>query len=193
MNFCSFCGQPVIIMIPADDDRMRHVCTACNTVHYQNPKVVAGCIPVHEARVLLCKRAIAPRAGFWTLPAGFMELGETSLEAAVRETLEEAQARVQVQDLYAVFNLPHVNQVYLMFRSVLLDQDFAPGRESAEVRLFTESEIPWQDLAFATIRQTLQFYFEDRRNGRYSLHTGDIIKEGNVYSFRAVPAEPAQG
>jgi len=193
MNFCSLCGQPVVIMIPPDDDRMRHVCTACNAVHYLNPKVVAGCIPVHEDRILLCKRAIEPRAGFWTLPAGFMELGETSLEAAVRETLEEAKARVQVHDLYAVFNLPHVNQVYLMFRSVLLDLDFAPGRESTEVRLFKESEIPWQDLAFATIRQTLQFYFEDKRNGRFPLHTGDIIKENNVYSFRPGPAEPAQG
>jgi ADP-ribose pyrophosphatase YjhB (NUDIX family) len=189
MNFCSNCGQPIVIMIPPDDDRMRHVCTACNTVHYLNPKVVAGCIPVHEDRILLCKRAIEPRSGFWTLPAGFMELGETSLEAALRETLEEAQARVRVQDLYAVFNLPHVNQVYLMFRSVLLDQNFAPGRESTEVKLFTEPEIPWQDLAFATIRQTLKFYFEDKRNDRYPLHTGDILKEGNTYSFRSGPSE----
>lgn len=193
MNFCSLCGQPVTIMIPPDDDRMRHVCTACHTVHYLNPKVVAGCIPVYEDQVLLCKRAIEPRAGFWTLPAGFMELGETSLEAAVRETLEEAQARVRIQNLYAVFNLPHVNQVYLMFRSLLLDLDFAPGRESTEVRLFTESGIPWPDLAFATIRQTLTFFFEDRRTGRFPLHTGDIIKQDNVYSFRAGPAEPAQG
>ena len=192
MNFCSLCGQPVTIMIPPDDDRMRHICTACNTVHYQNPKVVAGCIPVHEGRVLLCKRAIEPRAGFWTLPAGFMELGETSLEAAVRETLEEAKAHVNVQNLYAVFNLPHVNQVYLMFRSVLLDQEFAPGRESTEVRLFAGKEIPWQDLAFATIRQTLKFYFEDAVNGTFPLHIGDIIKQDNVYSFRAGPAEPSK-
>lgn len=193
MNFCSHCGQPVTIMIPPDDDRMRHVCAACNTVHYLNPKVVAGCIPVHEDRILLCKRAIDPRAGYWTLPAGFMELGETSLEAAVRETLEEAQARVQVQHLYAVFNLPHVNQVYMMFRSVLLDLDFAPGRESTEVRLFAESGIPWPDLAFATIRQTLTFYFEDRKNGRFPLHFGDIIKEDNRYSFRPGPSEYARG
>ena len=188
MNFCSYCGQPVTIMIPPDDDRMRHVCTACNTIHYLNPKVVAGCIPVHEDRILLCKRAIEPRAGFWTLPAGFMELGETSLEAAVRETLEEANARVQVQDLYAVFNLPHVDQVYLMFRSVLLDLDFAPGRESTEVTLFRETEIPWPELAFATIRQTLQFYFADTRSGRFPLHTGDIIKQDNVYSFHPGPS-----
>ena len=188
MNFCSNCGQPVVIMIPPDDDRMRHVCTACNTVHYLNPKVVAGCIPAHEDRILMCKRAIDPRAGFWTLPAGFMELGETSLEAALRETLEEAKARVKIQDLYAVFNLPHVNQVYLMFRSVLLDLDFGPGRESTEVRLFTEQEIPWPDLAFATIRQTLRFYYEDNRNGCFPLHTGDIIKQDNMYSFRPAPS-----
>lgn len=188
MNFCSNCGQPVTIMIPPDDDRMRHVCTACNTVHYLNPKVVAGCIPVHDDRILLCKRAIEPRAGFWTLPAGFMELGETSLEAAVRETLEEARARVRVIDLYAVFNLPHVNQVYLMFRSELLDLDFAPGRESTEVRLYTEPEVPWADLAFATIRQTLTLYFADRVQGRFPLHTGDIIRQDQVYSFRPGPA-----
>jgi ADP-ribose pyrophosphatase YjhB (NUDIX family) len=189
MNFCSECGQPVIIIIPPDDDRMRHVCTVCNTVHYQNPKVVAGCIPVHGDRILLCKRAIEPRAGFWTLPAGFMELGETSLEAAVRETLEEAKARVQVLDLYAVFNLPHVNQVYMMFRSSLLDQDFGPGRESMEVKLFKESEIPWANLAFATIRQTLQFYFKDRRNGHFPLHTGDILRQENNYTYRPGPSE----
>lgn len=193
MNFCSVCGQPVKIILPPGDDRMRHVCTSCNTVHYLNPKLVAGCIPVHEDLVLLCKRAIEPRLGCWTLPAGFMELGETSLEAAVRETLEEANARIRVQDLYAVFNLPHVNQVYLMFRSVLLDLDFAPGRESTEVRLFAEKEVPWQNLAFATIRQTLKFYFEDSMNGRFPLHTGDIIKQDNVYSFRAGPAEPERG
>ncbi len=188
MNYCSQCGAPITVIIPPDDNRLRHVCTACQTVHYQNPKVVAGCIPEHDGSILLCKRAIEPRSGFWTLPAGFMELDETSLEAAVRETLEEANARVRVLDLYAVFNLPHVNQLYMMFRSELLDLDYSPGAESLEVGLYTESDIPWDELAFTTVRQTLKFYFQDARAGDYRLHTGDIIRQGNTYSFRAGPS-----
>lgn len=188
MNYCSQCGATITLIIPPDDNRLRHVCTACQTVHYQNPKVVAGCLPEHEGRILLCKRAIEPRSGYWTLPAGFMELDETSLEAAVRETLEEANARVKVLDLYAVFNLPHVNQVYMMFRSELLDLDFSPGAESLEVGLYSEADIPWDELAFTTIRQTLKFYFQDARTGNYRLHTGDIIKHGNAYSFHEIPA-----
>jgi ADP-ribose pyrophosphatase YjhB (NUDIX family) len=189
MKYCSHCGSPVTILIPPDDDRLRYVCKSCQTVHYQNPKVVAGCLPVYQDKILLCRRAINPRAGFWTLPAGFMELDETSLEAAVRETLEEANARVEVVELYAVFNLPHVNQVYMMFRSDLLDLKFSPGTESLEAKLFSEEEIPWDELAFTTIRQTLKFYFQDRFNGVFRLHTGDIIKKDNdKYLFRAGPA-----
>lgn len=187
MNYCSHCGAPITLLIPPDDNRLRHVCTACRTVHYQNPKVVAGCIPEYEGKVLLCKRAIEPRSGYWTLPAGYMELEETSLEAAVRETLEEANARVKVLDLYAVFNLPHVNQVYLMFRSKLLDLDFSPGAETLEVGLYNEREIPWDQLAFTTVRQTLRFYFQDTQTGNYRLHTGDIIRQGNNYCFREIP------
>ena len=179
-------------MIPPDDDRLRYVCKECQTIHYQNPKVVAGCLPVYQDKILLCRRAINPRAGFWTLPAGFMELDETSLEAAIRETLEEANARVEVIELYAVFNLPHVNQVYMMFRSALFDQQFSPGMESQDVRLFSEDEIPWDNLAFTTIRQTLKFYFQDRASGEFRLHTGDIIKDGDRYAFRSGPSANTQ-
>ena len=189
MKFCSLCGGKIVSKIPNDDDRPRYVCTACETIHYQNPKVVAGCIPESDGKILLCRRAIEPRQGFWTLPAGFMELGETSMEAALRETLEEANARVELLGLYAVFNLPHVNQVYMMFRSELLDPDFSPGRESSEVKLFAEHLIPWDELAFTTIRQTLKFYFQDVQSGHFRLHTGDIIKQGDRYDFRAGPKE----
>lgn len=189
MNYCSHCGGAITLMIPPDDDRPRHVCTACAMVHYQNPKIVTGCIPEYDGKVLLCRRAIEPRSGYWTLPAGYMELGETSLEAAARETLEEACARVEVLDLYAVFNLPHVNQVYLMFRSRLLEPEFSPGNESLEVALFTEEKIPWRELAFTTVRQTLKFYFQDRQSGIYQLHTGDILRDGERYLFRAGPGQ----
>ncbi|MEE9551820.1 MAG: NUDIX hydrolase [Gammaproteobacteria bacterium] len=189
MKYCSQCGAKVVLKIPPYDNRHRYICTSCETIHYLNPKVVAGCIPEHDGKVLLCKRSIEPRYGYWTLPAGFMELGETSPEAAIRETVEEANARVEVIDLFAVFNLPHVDQVYMMFRSKLVDLDFSPGDESTEVDLFDESQIPWDDLAFTTIRQTLKFFFQDRQAGRFRLHTGDIIKKKGVYDFRAGPSE----
>ena len=183
MKYCCHCRAELIYAIPDDDNRHRFICQSCDTVHYQNPKIVAGCIPVWEDQVLLCKRAIAPRLGYWTLPAGFMELGETSLEAGTRETLEEANARVTVDDLFAVFNLPQVGQVYMMFRSRLIDLDFSPGVESQEVQLFKEEDIPWDELAFTTIRETLKLYFEDRKQGMFSLHTGDVIKKDSGYDF----------
>jgi len=193
MNYCCYCGSRVVSKIPPDDDRPRYVCTSCETIHYQNPKIVAGCIPARDTRILLCRRAIEPRRGFWTLPAGYMELGETSLETAIRETLEEANASVKVVDLFAVFNLPHVNQVYLMFRSELQNMDFSPGAESLEVALFGESQIPWDEIAFMTVRQTLKFYFQDLRAGGFHLHTGDIVKQENLYNFRAGPSEANRG
>jgi ADP-ribose pyrophosphatase YjhB (NUDIX family) len=183
MKYCSRCGAEIVVRIPDDDNRERHVCSSCDTVHYQNPKIVAGCIPAWEDKVLLCRRAIEPRHGYWTLPAGFMELGETSLEAAVRETQEEANARVDIQDLYMVINLPHVDQVYMMFRSLLQDTDFRPGPESQEVGLFRQGEIPWDELAFATIRETLRYYFEDRRKGVFRTRAGDILRDENGYRF----------
>ena len=188
MKFCSYCGAEVIIRIPANDDRERFVCISCDTIHYQNPKVITGCIPIWNEEVLLCRRAIEPRAGYWTLPAGFMELEETTVEAALRETLEEANARVDIQNLYVVINLPHVNQVHMLFRSRLLDLEYSPGSESTDVKLFTEDQIPWDDLAFGSIRQSLRFYFEDKKRGIYPLHVGDIIKEENGFIFRPGPA-----
>ena len=187
MKYCSQCGSTLVVKIPPDDNRLRHVCDQCGTVHYVNPKIVAGCIPVYEEKILLCKRAIEPRKGYWTLPGGFMEMDETSLDAAIRETREEANTRVEVIELYNVFNLPHVNQVYMMYRARLLDMDFSPGEETLETTLFTEQDVPWDRLAFSTIRQTLKFYFQDRKTGIYQLHSGDIIREGGRSRFRASP------
>jgi len=183
MKYCCYCSAELIFAIPEDDNRHRFICKSCNEIHYQNPKIVAGCIPVWEDKVLLCKRAIDPRFGYWTLPAGFMELGETSVEAGMRETMEEANARVDVDDLFAVFSLPYVGQVYMMFRSRLLDLEFSPGIESQEVRLYKEEDIPWDELAFTTIHATLKFYFEDRRKGNFTLHTGDVVKTESSYEF----------
>ena len=175
MNYCSHCGNPVVLRIPEGDAILRHVCDSCQTVHYQNPKIVVGCIPAWEDKVLLCRRAIEPRHGFWTLPAGFMENGETTAQGALRETLEEANARVAIGSLYTLFNLPHISQVYMMFRGSLLDLDFKPGIESLEVALFSEQDIPWDNLAFSTIHSTLKYYFSDRRKGQFEFHFGDIF------------------
>lgn len=176
MNFCSHCGAAVTRRVPAGDTLPRYVCDACETVHYQNPKIVAGCIPEWEDKVLLCRRAIEPRHGLWTLPAGFMEKGETTLQAAARETLEEAGARVEVGPLYTVFSLPHIDQVYLFYRGRLTDLDYAPGSESLEVDLFHEHVVPWGQLAFRVVRETLKLYYQDRRTGQFRTHVGDIVR-----------------
>ncbi|UJJ30677.1 NUDIX hydrolase [Halopseudomonas maritima] len=174
MKFCSECGQSVTARVPDGDTRSRFICDHCQTIHYQNPRIVAGCLAVHEQQVLLCRRAIEPRMGYWTLPAGFMENGETTEEAALRETWEEARARLQSQQLYMLFNLPHINQVYMFFRGELADLDFSAGEESLEVRLFHETDIPWDELAFPTIGKTLKQYFIDRRQQHYPVHMRDI-------------------
>lgn len=171
MKFCSLCGATVVQRIPDGDNRLRYVCDACHTVHYQNPRIVAGSLPVWDGQVLLCRRAIAPRLGYWTLPAGFMENGETLAQAAARETEEEANARIGDLQLYTLFDLPHISQVYLFFRAELLDLDFSAGDESLEVRLFDEAEIPWSELAFPTIGRTLECYFSDRREGCFRCAT----------------------
>ncbi len=175
MKFCSDCGATVTLLVPKGDNLPRFVCSSCQTIHYQNPNIVAGCIPEWGDKILLCRRAIKPRHGFWTLPAGFMENSETSIEAAARETLEEAGAHVEVTNLFAVYNLPHINQVYMMFRSRLPEPHFHPGTESIEVELFSESEIPWNELAFPVIEETLRCYYEDMSNGKFELHVGDLI------------------
>ncbi len=174
MNFCNQCGGPLGYIIPEGDNRKRYVCNQCGHIHYQNPRLVTGCVAEWEGRILLCRRAIEPRRGFWTLPAGFMENHETTAQGALRETLEEANARVELLAIYALYNLPHISQVHVMYRGRLLDPDYASGAESLEVALFAETEIPWEQLAFATVRETLTHYFADRRAGRFLVHTGDL-------------------
>lgn len=184
MKFCSECAHPLTVTVPEGDNRPRYVCTHCGTIHYQNPKMVIGSIPVWERdgelKVLLCKRAIEPRHGYWTLPAGFMENEETTSEAAARETEEEAGANVRLGPLFTLLNVAHVHQVHLFYLAELLDLDFAPGIESLDVQLFSEDEIPWGDLAFPTIRTTLELFFADRakmsEGGSYGVHTQDITR-----------------
>ena len=183
MKFCSECASPVALSIPAGDNRPRYVCGACATIHYENPKMVLGSIPVWERdgqlQVLLCKRAIEPRRGYWTLPAGFMENSETTAEAAMRETVEEAGAHIELGKLFTLLNVARVHQVHMFYLATLTDLDFAPGEESLDVQLFSEAEIPWDDLAFPTIRTTLELFFADRARmraggGDYGFHTLDI-------------------
>ena len=174
IKFCTACGGPVDHRIPPDDNRERAVCTACGLVQYQNPKIVVGCVPVWEDRILLCRRAIEPRKGLWTLPAGFMENGESAAEGAAREAIEEANARVEITDLYTVYSIPRISQVYMMFRGRLLDPEVSPGAESLEVKLVTEADIPWDQLAFAMVKRTLRHFLDDRREGRFVARFGDI-------------------
>ena len=180
MNFCPSCGSAVELRCPDDDDRLRHICVACGMIHYQNPKMVICSIPEWEDKILLCRRAIEPRHGLWTLPGGFMENGETTAEAAIRETLEEANARIAIGDLYSMYSLPYINQVHLLFRARLLDLDFAPGPESLEVGLFTEAEIPWDEIAFRPVKFSLEHYFADRRKGQFCFHMGEIAAPTNT-------------
>jgi ADP-ribose pyrophosphatase YjhB (NUDIX family) len=174
MQYCSQCGGGVTVTVPEGDNVPRHVCAECGTIHYQNPKIVVGCIPEWEDQLLLCKRAIEPRYGLWTLPAGFMENGETVQQGAARETLEEAKARVEVGALYGLFNLPHINQVYMLFRARLVVPEFGPGAESLETQLMTESDIPWDEIAFPVIQEALQLYFRDRATGNFPLRAASI-------------------
>ncbi|MBL4820289.1 MAG: NUDIX hydrolase [Gammaproteobacteria bacterium] len=176
MKFCHHCGGSVLQRIPDGDEKLRYCCDSCDVIFYQNPKNIVGTLPIYENKVLLCKRAIEPRYGKWTLPAGFMENGETTLAGAVRETSEEAGARVIVREnsLYTLFNLPYINQVYLFFRAELEDLDFDPGIESLEVALFKESEIPWDEIAFPVVRSTLEYYFRDLTRKQYPVRMFDI-------------------
>jgi ADP-ribose pyrophosphatase YjhB (NUDIX family) len=174
MKYCSNCGSQVELGIPEGDTLQRHICSACGIIHYQNPKIVVGCIPEWEDRILLCRRAIEPRVGLWTVPSGFMENAETLVQGAERETLEEANASVQIGPLFAIYNLPHINQVHVLFRAQLLDLGFSPGIESLEVKLFSELEIPWETLAFRVIREPLKRYIAERREGALGFHMGTI-------------------
>lgn len=174
IKHCRACGSPVNYVVPADDNRERAVCPSCGTIHYENPLNVVGTVPVWGERVLLCRRNIEPRYGLWTLPAGFMELGETTAEGALRETDEEAGARIELEGLFTLLNVVRVGQVHLFYRARLLDDRFAPGPETIEARLFAEHEIPWDELAFRTVRETLRHYFADRAEGQFRIHTADI-------------------
>jgi ADP-ribose pyrophosphatase YjhB (NUDIX family) len=175
IRFCNSCGSTITHRVPEGDSLPRAVCNACGHIQYQNPKIVVGCVPVLGERILICRRAIEPRYGLWTLPAGFMENGESAPKGAAREALEEANARVEIEDLYTVYSLPSISQVYMMFRARLVDADVSPGIESLEVKLATEAEIPWDQLAFAMVRRTLEHFLEDRKAGVYPVRFGDIL------------------
>jgi len=173
MNFCSNCGSDKIgLIVPKGDNRPRYVCAACQVIHYQNPNIVAGCLPVWEDKVLLCRRAIEPRHGFWNVPSGYLENGETVAEGAMREVWEEAEAKVDLQYLISLYNLPKINQIYLHFIGDLVDGEFGIGEESLECALFTEETIPWEEMAFTSSTFTLRRYFENRRAVRRMLHRG---------------------
>jgi ADP-ribose pyrophosphatase YjhB (NUDIX family) len=176
MKYCHHCAAPLVLRIPEGDEKSRYCCPSCDSIFYQNPKNVVGTLPFYGDQVLLCKRAIHPRIGKWTLPAGYMENGESSLAGAIRETEEEAGALVNVsQDsLYTLFNLPSINQVYMFFRAELTNLDFAPGVESLEVALFHEAEIPWSELAFPVVKSTLEHYFADRLSQHFPVRMFDV-------------------
>ena len=174
IKHCKACGGAVRYEVPADDNRERAVCTLCKTIHYENPINVVGTVPVWGDQVLLCRRNIEPRYGLWTLPAGFLEIGETSAEGAIRETVEEAGARIELLGLFTVLNVVRVAQLHLYYRARLHDTDFAPGPETIEAQLFREDQIPWDELAFRTVRETLKCFFDDRRKGQYGVHCADI-------------------
>ena len=174
IKHCKACGGEAPYSIPADDNRERAICKVCGTIHYENPLNVVGTVPVWNDKVLLCRRNIEPRYGLWTLPAGFMELGETTEQGALRETVEEAGAKIELEGLFTVLNVVRVGQLHLYYRARLLDTTFDPGPETIEARLFREDEIAWDELAFRTVRRTLECWFADRRAGRFGIHCADI-------------------
>lgn len=174
IKHCRVCGAATDYRVPPDDNRPRATCTACGEIHYENPLSVVGTLPVWGDQVLLCRRNIEPRRGLWTLPAGFLELGESTADGAIRETIEEAGAHIELQGLYTVLNVVRVGQVHLFYRARLLDTHLAPGPETIEAQLFDEADVPWNELAFRTVRQTLEHYYADRRRGEFPVHAGDI-------------------
>lgn len=172
MKYCSACGKKVSYRIPENDDRLRYMCDACGIIHYINPKVVVGSLPVWQGKILLCRRAIEPQLGLWTLPAGFMENGETTLAGAERETFEEAGAEIINGRIYRIFDIPFISQVYMFYLAEMADEKHSPGIESLETQLFDEQDIPWQELAFPVIHDVLREYFEDRKEGVFPVRTG---------------------
>jgi len=176
MNFCSHCGKPTCLKVPDGDHRERHVCDHCNIIHYQNPRIIAGCIPTSGDRVLLCKRAIEPRRGYWTLPAGFLENGETTMEGALRECQEEAGAQLHNPLLCGIYDIPHISQVYVFYRGPLINDTFSVGDESLEVELFREQEVPWENLAFPVISLALEHHFADCQAELRGVRSSTVIK-----------------
>lgn len=183
MNYCSQCGAAVHQKIPAGDNRPRYVCNQCDTIHYQNPRIIAGCLPIYQDQVLLCKRAIEPGYGLWTLPAGFMENGETTREGAIRETREEACAEVELKELYTITSITPINQVQMFYLAELVQPDFAAGEETLETRLFYKHQIPWDEIAFRTVTNALQLYFEDRKMGIFPLRHIDLHGKKKPFSL----------
>lgn len=191
MKFCSECGNPVHEEIPAGDHARRHVCAACGTIHYRNPKVIVGVIPEWGDQILFCKRAIEPRLGLWTFPAGFLELGETTAQGAAREALEEARADVEVHDLLAVINVPYVSQVYMIHRGRMRTAEHGPTPESSETVLLREDQIPWDHIAFPTIFHSLKFFCADRAAGARGIHTLDLSYRPRRVEDREVTDSPS--
>ena len=179
IKHCKNCGPAVVDRIPDDGDtKERAVCPNCAGVHYENPLNVVGTVPYFGDKILLCKRNIEPRWGKWTLPAGFMELGETLAQGAARETDEEAGAKFEMEGLFSILNVPRVGQVHMFYLAKLTSDVFAPGVETIEAKLFTEAEVPWEEISFRTVKETLQRYFADRNSGAlasHSVHTVDIL------------------
>ena len=174
MKYCAQCGETVVRKIPEDDNRERDVCPSCGSIFYSNPKVVCGCVLEWQGEILLCKRAINPRYGMWTLPAGFMENNETTAEAAAREAVEEANSHCDNLQLFALYNLPRISQVFIMYHGTLRDGEATAGDESLEVKLFKQGEIPWDELAFPVVVESLKRYFEDRKKAAIQIHIADI-------------------
>ena len=170
MKYCSHCRADIVVTIPPGDNRERYTCPACDFIFYENPRIVAGCIPVYGDQILLCKRSIEPRSGYWTLPAGFMENGETTQQGAWRETYEESMAKVEVGPLFSLCNVPRINQVHMFYLAQMTSNTFGPTSESSDVALFSAQDIPWDDIAFATVKQTLECFLADREHNQFQLH-----------------------
>ncbi|MCV2403465.1 NUDIX hydrolase [Marinomonas sp. C2222] len=175
MRYCSKCGNTVDMIIPKGDNRPRAVCPKCENIDYDNPRIITGTIPLYEGKLLLCRRNIEPRIGFWTLPAGFMENQESTAEGALRETLEESGSKAKCLQLFSILSIPHINQVHMFYLAELERDDFHPTEESSEVALFELDDIPWDELAFSSVEKTLKFFVDDHKKGRYSLHDDNII------------------
>lgn len=176
LNYCNLCGATVSYKVPPDDNLPRYICDSCGNIHYQNPRIIAGCIAEWKNKILLCRRAIEPKHGLWTLPAGFMENNETTLEAAHREAQEEATADVLNSRLFCMFSIPHISQVYMMYLGKLKNGDAHPGPESLDVNLYAEQDIPWDEIAFPVITETLKLYYADKLNNNIQFHNGEIIR-----------------